>query len=109
METKLSTRLRAIRKSLSLTPKDVVKKLKAKDLNYSTQSIYKWEDGSSSPNINTLKILADIYNCNFSYLLDESHKTFIRLTTFENLVLNEYRTNFLFRSISTQIIKRFYR
>ena len=105
MEDTISIRLKVIRKNLSLSIPKVIKLLQRNNLNYSAQSLYKWEDGTSIPPMNVLRVLAKIYNCNFSYLADGKIYEFKRVTAIERNILNMYRTDFLFRSISTQIIQ----
>ena len=106
METTLSTRLRALRKNLSLTPTQVVKILKKNKMKYSEQSIYKWEQGAVVPKFETIKELARIYDCNISYLVEGNKHKYLRITACEYRILKFYRTDYLFRSIVTQIISR---
>ena len=105
METRISTRLKALRKNLSLSSTQVIKLLSKENISYSIQTIYKWEEGSMIPSFETLKALSKIYNCNISYLLDGKEYECKRITPVENTLLTIYRTDFLFRSISTMIIK----
>lgn len=106
MESTLSMRLRALRKSLSLTPAQVVKCLKKNKIEYSEQSIYKWEQGAVVPKFETIKELARIYDCNISYLVEGKKQKYLRLSPCEYRILCFYRTDYLFRSILTQIISR---
>lgn len=106
MNSTLSIRLKTLRKSLSLTTLQVTKLLKKNNLNYSEQSIYKWEQGSSVPSIDILKVLAKIYDCNISYLIEGKKYKYLRVSQRECKLLDTYRTDFLLRSILTQIIKR---
>lgn len=106
MESTLSIRLKTLRKSLSMTTAQVIKLLKKSNITYSEQSIYKWEQGSVVPSLETLKELSKIYNCNISYLVEGKKYKYLRITPSENLLLNIYRTDFLFRSIITQVIKK---
>ena len=57
METRLSFRLRELRKSSSLTPLQVIKKLKEHNIDYSEQSVYKWEEGNVIPPLNIIVAL----------------------------------------------------
>ena len=83
MVTRLSTRLKELRRISSLTTSEVIKELKSSNLDYSEQSIYKWEQGSAVPSVNIIIALAKIYKCNISYLLDEDDKELNRVTTNE--------------------------
>lgn len=106
METRLSIRLKTLRKSLSMSTSQVVKLLKRNNTLYSEQSIYKWEQGNAIPSLDTLKQLSKIYNCNISYLIEGKKYKYLRISPIENNLLNIYRTDFLFRSVLTQILKR---
>lgn len=106
MENKISIRLKTLRKQLSLSSKFVISKLSKTNKNYSIQSLYKWEDGSVTPSLKVLIDLSKIYKCNISYLLDGTNYEYKRLTPIENYILNIYRTDFLFRSIAVQILKK---
>ncbi len=105
METRLSIRLKTLRKSQSLNPSQVVKRLKQYDYEYSTQSIYKWEEGSTIPPLNILYALSKIYNCGISYLLSEEIEEYKQIGPKEAIVLRLFRTDFLFRNILSMIIK----
>ena len=107
MDTKLSTRLKSLRKNLSYSTEKVTKLLKEKGYCFSKQSIYKWENGSAVPNINVIRALASIYQCNLSYLLNGKIYEYKRITPKENILLSAYRTDFFFRSISMQLIRKF--
>ena len=89
-----------------MTPSQVINLLKKNNLNYSNQSVYKWEQGNAIPKFETLKILSKIYDCNISYLVEGKKYRYLRITPCEYNLLNAYRTNFLFRSILTQIINK---
>ena len=106
MDSNLSMRLRTLRKNLSLTPAQVVKHLKRNNLEYSEQSIYKWEQGSVIPKFEIIKELAKIYDCNISYLVEGKKYKCLRVSPCEYQVLKLYRTDYLFRSIVTQIISK---
>ena len=105
METRLSVRLKSLRKSQQLSPSQVVKRLKDVDLDYSSQSIYKWEEGQSIPPLNTLYALAKIYNCNICYLIDDEDGYFAKISPYDANILRLFRTDFLFRGIISLIAK----
>ena len=106
MESLIATRLKHLRKNLDMSAEKVVKLLKQENLPYSSQSIYKWEEGKALPTINTLKVLAKIYKCNISYLIDGEIYEYKRVTPIEHRLLITYRIDFLYRSIAIQIIKK---
>lgn len=106
METKLSIKLKSLRKENNFRIEKVLSKLKAENFSYSKQSVYKWEDGSSVPDIDVLQALAKIYHVNTGYLLDDNDTTLKNLTPSEIFILRLYRNDFLFRSIAVQIIRR---
>lgn len=99
METKLSFRLRELRKSFSLSPSQVVQKLKEEDIDYSEQSVYKWEEGSVIPPLNIIVALSKIYQCHISYLIGDEDKELRKLSANEIVALRLFRADFLFRSI----------
>lgn len=106
MENKISIRLKTLRKQSSLSAKQVIYLLSKSNHKYSLQALYKWEEGMVTPKLNTIKELSKIYHCPISYLVDGKIFEYKKLTASENYVLNIYRTNFLFRSIATQIINK---
>lgn len=106
MESSLAIRLKTLRKSMSMSTAHVIKLLKKNNISYSEQSIYKWEQGNAVPSLETLKELSRIYECNISYLIEGKKYKYLRITPSENVLLNTYRTDFLFRSIITQVIKK---
>lgn len=105
MNVELGFKLKNLRKNFNLSGNDVKKKLKKQNLDYSLQSIYKWEEGASMPKLNVLMSLAKIYKCDISYLLNEKNLTYQNLTNGEIFLLDSYRNNFLFRSIAVQIMR----
>ena len=106
MESTLSIRLKSLRKNLSMTPTQVINLLKKNNMAYSKQSVYKWEQGNAIPRFETLKVLSKIYSCNISYLIEGKKYKYLHITPCEYQMLNIYRTDFLFRSILTQIINK---
>lgn len=106
MQTTLSVRLKALRKNLSMTVSQVSKLLKKNNISYSEQSIYKWEQGLVTPSLDTLNELSKIYDCNISYLIEGKKYKYLRISQSEYYLLNIYRTDFLFRSILTQVLKK---
>ena len=105
METKLSTRLRLLRKSIYLSTSEVIDKLKEESLDYCEQSLYKWEEGYAIPSITTLYALAKIYHCNISYLIADAELEFKEVPSYERIILRLYRTDFLFRSTVGQLMR----
>jgi len=57
-------RLKYMRNQMSLTQKDIAIKLNIQRVTYSH-----YETGRSQPSIDTLIILADIFNCSIDYLV----------------------------------------
>ena len=105
MVTRLSTRLKELRRISSLSAAEVIKELKNSDLDYSEQSIYKWEQGSAIPSINIIIALAKIYKCNISYLLDEDDKELSKVTANESIVLKQFRNDYLFRCVTNLLMR----
>lgn len=105
MRTRLSIKLKNLRVAQGLTGIDVIKRLKNFGMDYSLQAIYKWEDGTSKPNLQVLLALSKIYHCDISYLVEERNLTYKNLTASEIFYLHQYRNNFLFKSIAVQIMR----
>ena len=105
MVTRLSTRLKELRRIASLSTTEVIKELKHSNLDYSEQSIYKWEQGNAVPSINIIIALAKIYKCNISYLLDEDEKELNKVTNNESIILKQFRNDYLFRCIANLLIR----
>lgn len=63
----LAKQLKSARLNKNFTQQEVANKL-----NISRQSISKWENGSSTPDINTLKILASFYEISIQDLTKEN-------------------------------------
>lgn len=104
METRLSFRLRELRKSSSLTPLQVIKKLKEHNIDYSEQSVYKWEEGNVIPPLNIIVALSKIYHCHISYLIGDEDKELRKLSANEIVTLRLFRADFLFRSIANALM-----
>lgn len=105
MESKLSIRLRALRKSAYLSASEVIEKLQDSNLDYSEQSLYKWEQGVVTPSIKTLYALSKIYNCNISYLISDDDLKFKKINDYEIAILKLYRTDFIFRNTVGQLMR----
>ncbi len=105
METKLSIRLKTLRKITHLSTDEVIERLKNNNLDYSSQSLYKWEQGNAVPSVKTLYVLAKIYQCNISYLIAENDVEFKKVNSYEMTILRLYRSDFLFRSTISQLIR----
>lgn len=102
----LGEKLRSLRLLNNLTPKKVIKLLYVRKLNYSLQSIYKWEEGTLSPPLPVIHALANIYKSNFSYLIDDEEIEVIHLTNREKEILELIRTDDLFHNIIILIMRR---
>lgn len=55
------------------TKKGITQQQLGEQLNYSDKSISKWERGESLPDITVLKNLADFFQVNLDYLVEEDH------------------------------------
>lgn len=109
METQLCTRLKQLRKEALLSPAFVIKELEKSNLIYSVPSLYKWEQGKVIPELNVIKALSAIYNCNVSYLIDTGNVANKTLSPNEIFLLKLFRNDFLFRSIAVQILRKYER
>lgn len=105
METKLSIRLKALRKGVSLSASNVIERLQDNNLDYSEQSLYKWEQGAVTPSIKTLYALSKIYKCSISYLISNENLKFKKINDYEIAILRLYRTDFAFRNTVGQLMR----
>lgn len=107
MKTDISERLKQLRESKNYTIKDLINLLDGYGLHYTPTNIYKWEEGVTLPNIKTLKVLSKIYECGISYIINDDDYNIRNdiMTPFELHLLQLFRNNFLFRSISMQLLK----
>lgn len=106
MPIELGAKLRALRKCYGYSAKKLVHLLEKRGLSYKEETIYKWEQENCVPNIKTLKCLSEIFHCSMSILLSEPDVEYKNLSSFEIFLLHLYRNDFLFRSISVQIMRR---
>ena len=84
---------------------DIQKQLEKYNVSYSISAIYKWEEGEILPNIETLDILCNIYDCPISYLLEEDYVESKNLTPCEIFLLEQFRYDNTFRKIAELIYK----
>ena len=81
------------------------KVLHKRNINYSTSTIYKWEEGEVLPSVEVIDILCDIYGCNLSYLLENDIVENRNLTPCEIFLLEQFRYNQSFRKVAEMIYK----
>lgn len=72
----LGTRLKELRKANNLTQKELGDKI-----HLSRQTISKWETNNSQPDIQTLLLLANLYDCTLEELMGENKNFFVEKTT----------------------------
>lgn len=76
----LGEKLLDLRKKLGLSQEEVAEKL-----NVSRQTISKWETGQTVPELLKVKLLSELYNVSYDYLISSS-KISGDLTSIENIV-----------------------
>ena len=64
---KLSEKIAKLRKIKGLSQEEL-----AKELNVSRQSVFKWESGENTPDLEKIKKLASLFNVSFDTLFDDS-------------------------------------
>ena len=64
----IAKNLARLRKELKLTQLELAEKL-----NYSDKAVSKWENGESTPSVDVLKKLSEIYGVSVDYLMTEDH------------------------------------
>lgn len=107
MENILGKKLKQLRKLNKLSVEFVINKLREKNMYYSVQSLYKWEEGTAKPNIYVLTYLSHIYKCTINYLLAENEEYIEKLNNLELVLLKFFRKDSNFRHISILLSERF--
>ena len=107
MNIEFGKKIKQLRKLNKLKIIDVVIILKKYHLDYSIQSVYKWEEGEVLPNIFVISALANIYGCQISYLLSDETEDVKKLNSTELVLLKAFRIDTNFRNISMLLIERF--
>lgn len=62
----------------------------SKIVSVTQQAVNKWENGKSNPDLDTIKILADLFDCSTDYLLNRTEER--RLATLVKEALTKYTT-----------------
>ena len=109
MKTEIAYKIKLLRKKNNFSVKDLKNKLKIRHMDFSEQTIYKWEEGAVVPNLHVLQALAEIFDIDISYLIDNEILEFKTLTPIELFLLNLYRNDFLFQNICVLIIRKYNR
>ena len=107
MKTKIANKIKFLRKKNNFSVRDVKNKLKIRHMDFSEQTIYKWEEGVITPNLYVLQALSEIFDIDISYLIDDGILEFKTLTPIELFLLNLYRNDFLFQNICILIIRKY--
>ena len=106
MSKRIGKRLKQLRKLNNYSAEYVIKKLNEKNVKYSVQSLYKWEEGTVKPNIYILESLAQIYKCSLNYFLTEDIEHLTKLTAYEMVLIQYFRQDSNFRNIATLLSER---
>lgn len=107
MDDKLGYKLKLLRKLNKLSAEEVMLKLAENNIRYSVQSLYKWEEGTSKPNVYVLACLTQIYKCTINYLLSEDGEYLEKLNGNELALIKLFRIDSNFRHISILLSERF--
>ena len=78
---KISEKIAILRKRFGYSQEDL-----ANELDISRQSVYKWETDNSTPDLDNIKKMANLFNVSFDKLLDDN----IDITVEETVVKKEY-------------------
>ncbi len=70
----LAEKLIALRKQNNLTQMDLAEKL-----NVSRQAVSRWEVGSVKPNMDSLKVLSELYGVTIDYLLNDADTDYVKV------------------------------
>jgi transcriptional regulator with XRE-family HTH domain len=91
-KSEIAKTLRIYRQKANLTGTEVIKKLKARGIEFTDKAIYNWETGRSQPDCDTFLSLCDIYGIDnimsaFEYKSEEAVGT--RPRTYKDEVLGK--------------------
>ena len=78
---KISEKIVILRKRFGYSQEDL-----ANELDISRQSVYKWETHNSTPDLDNIKKMANLFNVSFDKLLDDN----IDITVEETIIEKEY-------------------
>ncbi|EUJ37299.1 transcriptional regulator [Brochothrix thermosphacta DSM 20171 = FSL F6-1036] len=88
----LAKQLKSARLNKNFTQQEVANKL-----NISRQSISKWENGSSTPDINTLKILASFYEISIQDLTKENESLKEKIKSNNHTIHTQQKKTFKYK------------
>ena len=98
-------KLRKLRIKNSLTVSSLCDLLHAHNFQVKERTIYRWEQGTVTPDLNTLKILSIIYNINLSSFFENQNSKRKTLTQDETKFIKLFREDKKFFTIVLLLTK----
>ena len=95
--------LKMLRKSCNYTVCDIIKKLEETNIHVRENTIYKWENNISVPDIKTINVLSNIYGISLTSIYEDS-KYCKSLNKSENEFIILLRSNIKFKKIVKLLI-----
>ena len=102
----LGERLRRLRLSNKFKTSDVVALLENYGKEITIKTLYKWERGDISPDIDTLSILCHIYNTSIQEIFLHPNSKFVSVGSYEERFLEMIRANKNYKKALMLIIKQ---
>lgn len=100
---KIGKTLKELRKSNGFSISDIIKKLAETNINIKPKTVYKWENDTCIPNIETINILSHIYGISLTSMYEDT--SFCKsLNHYENKFIDCLRTNKTFRKLVKQLV-----
>lgn len=101
---KIGSKLKELRLKNNFSINTVIKKLSEANIVINKKTIYRWENNSVIPTLDTIRILSYIYNTDLSTLYEDT-KYFKVLNENEFLFINMLRLNTEFSKIVNNLMK----
>ena len=100
--SKIGKTLKELRKSNGFSINDIIKKLAETNIIVKQKTIYKWENDTCIPNIETINVLSHIYGISLTSMYEDT--AFCKsLNRHENNFINHLRSNKAFRRLAKQL------
>jgi transcriptional regulator with XRE-family HTH domain len=101
---KIGSKLKEIRLKNKFSIPTVIKKLEEVNIYITKKTIYRWENDSIIPTLETIKVLSYIYNTNLNEIYEDK-KFYKVLSENEYMFINTLRENNNFKKIVKTLVK----
>lgn len=100
---KIGKTLKELRKSNGFSIKDIIQKLAETNIIVKQKTIYKWENDTCIPSVETINVLSHIYGISLTSMYEDT--SFCKsLNQHENIFIDSLRINKTFRRLVMQLI-----